>query len=115
MMSEVLDSSLVLHWYVKIIEITNNNNNCYYYVIMFSSFILIPDPFSTGTMLYIRGTSETIVPILRPYNGCMHCIQTDDHFRQLLTKFKGQRQTRGQTGYSMQVVATARSLTLVRL
>ena len=106
MMSEVLDSSLVLHWYVKIIEITNNNNNCYYYLIMFSSFILIPDPFSTGTMPYIRGTSETIVPILQPYNGCMHCIQTDDHFRQLLTKFKGQRQTRGQTGYSMQVVAT---------
>ena len=84
---------------------------------MFSSFILIPGPFSTGTtgISYIRGTSETIVPILQPYNGCMHCIQTDNHFRQLLTKYQGQRQTRGQTGSSMQVVATARPLTLVRL
>ena len=45
---------------------------------MFSSFILIPGPFSTGTISYIRGSSETIVPILQPYNGCMHCIQTDN-------------------------------------
>ena len=82
---------------------------------MFSSFILIPGPFSTGTISYIRGISETIVPILQPYNGCMHCIQTDNHFRQLLAKYQGQRQTRGQTGSSMQVVATARPLTLVRL
>ena len=58
---------------------------------MFSSFILIPGPFSTGTtgISYIRGTSETIVPILQPYNGCMHCIQTDNHFRQLLTNIRG--------------------------
>ena len=82
---------------------------------MFSSFILIPGPFSTGTISYIRGSSETILPILQPYNGCMHCIQTDNHFRQLFTKYQGQRQTRGQTGSSMQVVATARPLILVRL
>lgn len=56
---------------------------------MFSSFILIPRPFSTGTISYIRGSSETIVPILQPYNGCMHCIQTDNHFRQLLTNIRG--------------------------
>ena len=56
---------------------------------MFSSFILIPRPFSTGTISYIRGSSETIVPVLQPYNGCMHCIQTDNHFRQLLTNIRG--------------------------
>ena len=56
---------------------------------MFSSFFLIPGPFSTGTISYFRGTSETIVPILQPYNGCMHCVQTDNHFRQLLTNIRG--------------------------
>ena len=44
-------------------------------------------PVTTATMPYIRGTSETIAPILQPYNICI-AHQPITTLRQLLTNVK---------------------------